>query len=463
MELVLKNARVVDPLNGIDGIMALGIEGGKIAAVAAELPDGKTTVDCKGKTIIPGVMDTHVHVTNMLGGHKGYYMLAKSGITTLIDFAGPIEDIVENAARVGCGLNVGCLNAINPDKVSQNPTRAQIDEYLEKSLENGAIGLKILGGHVPLTPEASRETILSANAHDAIVAFHAGTTEKGSDIHGMRQAVELAKGARLFLAHVNSYCRGRQFDCLEEVNQAFQMLRDNPNVLSDSYLSIMNGTSGMCKDGVPYSGVTRNCLQTFGFDATEEGLGKSIMAGVTRVSVKMEKENLPLTKEEGYKYWREQNTNADVQFPVNSRAVAVACTVERRTPNGEFLIPVYATDGGGIPRNDMIGRLLALHRLEYLSMEDIVYKSSLNASRVFGLKNKGHLGVGADADITVLNEALTDAVLSYANGQQIMKDKVVTGSGAYLIATEAGRAIAGKNNLKCIIPDLPGSAFFKGF
>ena len=463
MELVLRNARVVDPLNNIDGLLDIGIEGGKIAAAAAQLPDGKANVDCRGKTIIPGVIDTHVHVTGLLGGHMGYYMLAKSGVTTLIDFAGPVEDIVENAARVGCGLNVGCLNSIRPVDVGSDPDRAKIDEFMEKSLETGAIGLKILGGHYPLTTEASRETILSANVRKVIVAIHAGSTEQGSDIEGMREAVGLAQDARLLIAHINSYCRGRHYDPLEEVQQAFQMLRDNTNILSDSYLSIMNGTSGACKDGVPMSAVTCNCLKMLGYEATEEALGKSIQDGVTRVSVEMEKENIPLTREDGYDFWRKKNTDASLSFPVNSRAVALACTSERRVTGGEFLIPLSATDGGGIPRNDMIGRLLALHRLEYLSINDIVCKSSLNASRVFGLENKGHLGVGADADITVLNEGLTDAVLSYANGRQIMKDRVVTGKGAHLITTEAGRATAARNNLPCIIPDLSGSAFYKGF
>ncbi|MCL1994210.1 MAG: amidohydrolase family protein [Spirochaetes bacterium] len=463
MELILRNARVVDPKNNIDGLLDIGIDDEKITAVGTQLPDGKTNVDCKGKTIIPGVIDTHVHVTALLGGHEGYYMVAKSGVTGIIDFAGPIEDVLENAARVGCGLNVGCIDAIKPDSVGANPSKTQIDEYLEKVLENGAIGLKILGGHYPLTPEAIRQTVLSANARNAIAAIHAGSTEHGSDIHGMREAIELSKGSSMLMAHVNSYCRGKHYDCLEEVQQAFQMLRDNPNVLSDSYLSIMNGTSGFCENGVPKSTVTGNCLKMFGYEVTEEALGRSILDGITHVSVQTGKENLPLTKKDAYDFWRKHNTNVSISFPVNSPAVALACTVERRAAGGEFLIPLSATDGGGIARNNMIGRLLALHKLEYLSLADIVYKSSLNAAKVFGLANKGHLGVGADADITVLNEELTGAVLSYAMGQQIMKDQVVTGSGAHLLTTEAGRAKAAKNNLPCIIADLPLSAFYKGF
>jgi len=463
MDFVLKGARVIDPVNNIDGIFDIGIEDGKIAAVEATISGGKTVIDCTGKTVLPGVMDTHVHVTKKLGGHVGYYMAAKTGVTTIIDFAGPIDDIVENAARVGCGLSVGCLDAMNPDVITADPSRAQVDEFIDKSLETGAIGMKILGGHYPLTPEASRQSILSTNERGVIVAYHAGSTEKGSDIHGMQEAIDLAKGSRMILAHVNSYCRGKHFACLEELEMAFKMLRDNPNVLSDSYMSIMNGTSGACQDGAPHSIITRGCLARFGFDQTEDGMEKAMLAGVCRVVAPIGNENFMLEGKAAYDFWREKDTQTSVSFPMNSPVVAVACVVERRTPNGEFLIPLSATDGGGFPRNDVLGRLLSLYRLGYLSLNDIIYKTSINAARVFGLNNKGHLSIGADADITVLNEEQTSACMSFANGKQIMKDQVVTGSGARLITTERGIASATKHNLPYILADLENSAFYRNF
>jgi imidazolonepropionase-like amidohydrolase len=122
-----------------------------------------------------------------------------------------------------------------------------------------------------------------------------------------------------------------------------------------------------------------------------------------------------------------------------------------------------ATDGGGFPRNNLIGKLLSLYRLGYISLTDIIRKASLHPAQVFGIKNKGHIGVGADADITILNEEMTSASESYVNGKQIMKSQIVTGSGANLICTEAGRAAAKKNGLSCIIADLENSAFYKGF
>ena len=42
--------------------------------------------------------------------------------------------------------------------------RPELNKYLEKSLTAGALGSKILGGHHPLSPEATAHAIEVANA-----------------------------------------------------------------------------------------------------------------------------------------------------------------------------------------------------------------------------------------------------------------------------------------------------------
>ena len=63
MKLLLKNARVVDPRSGIDGAYDVLIVDGRIARVAARIPqDGATTLDLTGLCITPGFIDMHVHL-----------------------------------------------------------------------------------------------------------------------------------------------------------------------------------------------------------------------------------------------------------------------------------------------------------------------------------------------------------------------------------------------------------------
>ncbi|WP_220683521.1 hypothetical protein, partial [Proteus mirabilis] len=122
-------------------------------------------------------------------------MLAQTGVTTAIDFAGPIIDVVENLGSMGCGLNVGGLEGMIPNLdgfrlETNNPSSVQIEEIVEASLESGALGIKLIGGHYPLTPEATEEFMRIANKHRVMVAFHAGTTASKSDMTGMREAFE---------------------------------------------------------------------------------------------------------------------------------------------------------------------------------------------------------------------------------------------------------------------------------
>lgn len=92
-DVVLKGGRVFDPVHHVDERLDIGIREGRIAELEKELPHGEETYDVSGLTVIPGVIDMHVHVTKLLGGRVGYYMAAKTGVTTIIDYAGPVTDI----------------------------------------------------------------------------------------------------------------------------------------------------------------------------------------------------------------------------------------------------------------------------------------------------------------------------------------------------------------------------------
>ena len=48
----------------------------------------------------------------------------------------------------------------------------------------------------------------TADDSNCYMAWHVGTTEKGSDIEGLLEAAEIAAGHPLHLPHVNAYCRG---------------------------------------------------------------------------------------------------------------------------------------------------------------------------------------------------------------------------------------------------------------
>jgi dihydroorotase len=72
MKRLLKGGRVVDPVNGIDGVHDVLIDGDRIARVGRDLPvDGAQVVDVPpGLVVCPGFIDMHVHLREPGQEHK---------------------------------------------------------------------------------------------------------------------------------------------------------------------------------------------------------------------------------------------------------------------------------------------------------------------------------------------------------------------------------------------------------
>ena len=98
-DLLLKGGRVIDPGNGIDGVMDVAIASGRIARVAAAIArtEAKQVVDVSGLLVTPGLVDIHVHAyagTGMRGAYSGDNSLYpdgftfRSGVTTVVDAGG---------------------------------------------------------------------------------------------------------------------------------------------------------------------------------------------------------------------------------------------------------------------------------------------------------------------------------------------------------------------------------------
>jgi len=61
-ELLIKNGRVIDPAKGIDKVCDVLIADGKIAAVGKIEKSADTTIDAKDRLVVPGLIDIHVHL-----------------------------------------------------------------------------------------------------------------------------------------------------------------------------------------------------------------------------------------------------------------------------------------------------------------------------------------------------------------------------------------------------------------
>jgi imidazolonepropionase-like amidohydrolase len=460
-KLLVRGGRLVDPANGRDEVADLLFEDGTVAAVEPDLsvPRGAQVVDATGLHVLPGLVDTHVHVGSPYW--PGHTMMARAGVTTALSLSGEIADVLNGVKAVGAGLTIASLDSPTPGRglSGESPSPAEIGHSLDKSLEGGALGVKVLGGHYPFTPDATAEIFRAARERTAYAAFHVGSTATGSDLAGLREAEVLADGGPLHIAHVNSYCRGLILDPIDEAREAVEILTRSPMLRSESYLARINGTSGRCVNGAPASGTARNSLKIGGYDVTEEGMERAIIEGFCLVNDAHGDENALLTGEMALDLWREMGTEVSISFPVNDATSQFILATARR-PGGQFAVDALATDGGGIARNVTLELGLAIVALGGLSLREFVRKACLTPARMLGLPKKGQLGVGADADCTLVDLATRRARTTVAGGRPICIDGVVLGSGGTIVTTARGERAVRATGLPVQVVDLKQSGLY---
>ncbi len=464
-DFLFKGGRIVDPANNRDFVGDVAVKGDKVAEVAKEIKNdlSEQVIDISGKIIIPGIIDTHCHVARPYAKGAGYRMLINAGVTTAFDFEGPIEVIKQEITKYGCGLNVAVLEAIYPENgiKSNNPPIEELKKVINKNLDSGAIGIKILGGHYPLTPEATYNIFQITQQEKGYMGFHVGTTETGSNIQGVEEAVKLAEGKPLHIAHVNAYCRGYVEDPLLELKIVMDILKKSPNIISESHLALRNGCyGGINKDDIPISYVLRNSLKANGYQVSKEGLEEALRVKYAGVYALRGSRVKYIYGEEAINYWKEREYKVGVCFPINRRRSAEVCVTER--DNGNFVVDAISSDGGAIPRNCILSHGLPLVRFCALTISELVQKISLTPSRMLGLKNKGHLSIGADADITIFDPDDAKVEIVLIKGKVSMVSGIIFNNPGKLIVTQRGANKLKKQEIPLEVINLEESLYFKG-
>lgn len=95
-DLLLQGGHVIDPKNNIDAIRDVAIRGGKVAAVAANIPasQARKVLDVRGLYVAPGLVDIHVHLFATTGVKDAWAgdnsvlpdsFSFRTGVTTMAD------------------------------------------------------------------------------------------------------------------------------------------------------------------------------------------------------------------------------------------------------------------------------------------------------------------------------------------------------------------------------------------
>ena len=109
----IKNARVIDPANGIDNVLNIYAENGIIKDVSKNEHSADTVLDCSGMIAAPGLVDMHVH-------------LRDPGFTQK-------EDIITGCNAAAAGGVTSLLAMPNTNPTVDTPETV---EYIRKKAEN---------------------------------------------------------------------------------------------------------------------------------------------------------------------------------------------------------------------------------------------------------------------------------------------------------------------------------------
>ena len=161
-----------------------------------------------------------------------------------------------------------------------------------------------------------------------------------------------------------------------------------------------------------------------------------------------------MTGEEGLKLWKENNTDVGGSFNVNPPLPRVWLAQAKR-PDGSFVVDAISTDGGCIPRNVILQQGLSLVKLGILTLSEFAAKTSLNPARMLRLKSKGHLSVGADADITIYDYDTQKPVATFVKGKTVFKNGHVYGTNGTVICTQYGEEFVKGKGIQTLVVD-PG-------
>jgi Amidohydrolase family len=171
-KILLKNAWLIDGLR--DGPLeraSVLIDGSRIAAVEAgeiPAPEGARVIDVEGKTVTPGLIDTHVHT--VMVGDEGLRLFMANGITSVRDCGAKLELVtairqaLESGAKFGprlyfCGPLLDGAKSSLPGTggalMTQNvASRESIPAIVKPILDAGADCLKLYFGITPDMGEA---------------------------------------------------------------------------------------------------------------------------------------------------------------------------------------------------------------------------------------------------------------------------------------------------------------------
>ncbi|NQT06559.1 MAG: dihydroorotase [Candidatus Omnitrophica bacterium] len=379
--MIIKNGYVIDPANKKEGLFDILIKGYKISKVAKGISAKEETIDAKGKIVVPGLIDMHVHlrepgredIETVKSGTRAAVSGGMTSVCTMPNTYPPIDDakVVNNLKGVikkDASSNVFIIGAITKGRDGKNV----VD--IKKLRESGVIALSDDGNGIQdknaisaaLKKAKENNMLLISHCEDISISRNGVVNEgivatklglrgipKSSEYSMVKRDIELARKnkTKIHIAHVS---------CKESVD----IIRKAKK----------SGVSVTAETAPHYFSLTDSCCETYD----------------TRTKM-----NPPLRSAEDVDAIKAGIKDGTIDVIASDHA-----------PHGkhekeiEFEFAAFGIIG---LETSLALSITGLVDTKYISLKRLVELMSVNPAKILGLKSKGSLSEGSDADITIID------------------------------------------------------------
>jgi len=395
-DILLQGGQVIDPAHGLNAVRDIAIKDGRIAAVAESIApsEAKQVVSARGKLVTPGLIDTHAHVFEHVTGRFGMeadMCGVDSGVTTLIDQGGP-----------------SCMTLPAFNEYVVKPKKSRVVAYLSAYLVGGMEGHYYPSLYKPDCLDIDATVKAAVENPDIVKGFKAhaelgGFARWGVEV--MRMSAEISRQANLPL--------------YIHFGQLWPLPESGTNGVDPD--TILDQVAGLLKPGdILAHPFTRH---PGGF-VNRQGKVHDIVRKAMDMGLKVD---VGHGSHFSYKMARIALDAGIVPDTLGADMHGYNTAVPKpKAPGTPDSHPDTEHMFFGAVKFSLVSAMTTMLALK-LPLDHVVAMATCNAQKIFGLPaDLGHLGVGAAADVSVLNDERGRFVLTDNEGTQVVTDRLLT-------------------------------------
>ncbi len=386
MALLIKNGRVLDPASGLDEIIDILVDGGRIRAIARGLKpaagsgaEDVSVLDAAGLVVLPGLIDMHTHLREP--GHE-YKETIQTG---------------SRAAAAGGFTSLVCMANTSPP----NDTASVTEFILEKARKEACVNIYPVGALTRGLKGEELTEIGDLRGAGVVALSDDGHTVKNAAI--MRRGLEYARNFSLpVICHCEESDLAGSGVMHEGVTSALLGLRGIPPVAEEIIVARDIALSEWTRHPVHIAHVsTAGSVQII----------RAAKARGVKISAETAPHYFTLTEEAV----RTFDTNTKINPPLRSEKDVQAIQEGLRDGTIDVIASDHAPHSslekdveydtaafGIIGLETSLALTLRLVSQQVMSLSQAVKKMTANPAAILSL-DKGRLCEGADADITIVD------------------------------------------------------------